>query len=144
MRLPLFALMVLFTLLLSSLSSAQDETAEGEEAAPVGGSASYLDLKPAFVVNYGGAGKLRYLKTDIALRLAGGPSGQSQIRHHMPYIRHTIVMRLSRATEEELSSMEGKELLRQDVLEETRNMLIREEGQQFVDDLLFNSFIVQR
>ena len=62
----------------------------------------------------------------------------------MTVLRHTIVMRLSRATEEELSSMEGKELLRQDVLEETRNMLIREEGEQFVDDLLFNSFIVQR
>ena len=144
MRFPLFALLLSLSMLLPALCFAQDEEAEGEEGAAVGGSVSYLDLKPAFVVNYGGEGRLRYLKTDIALRLAGGPSGQSQIRHHMPYIRHTIVMRLSRATEEELSSMEGKELLRQDVLEETRNMLIREEGQQFVDDLLFNSFIVQR
>ena len=146
MRCTALVLIFAMSLLLPSTVFAQDEeaSAEGDEPAKVGGSVSYIDLKPAFIVNYGGAGKLRYLKTDIALRLGGGPSGQSQIRHHMPYIRHTIVMRLSRATEEELSSMEGKELLRQDVLEETRNMLIREEGEQFVDDLLFNSFIVQR
>lgn len=144
MRFPQPVMIVLLGLLLPGLSFAQNQNAGGEAGVPVGGSASYLAIEPAFVVNYGGAGKLRYLKTDIALRLGGGLSGQSQIRRHMPYVRHTIVMRLSRATEEELSSMEGRELLRQDMLEETRKMLIREEGQQFVDDLLFNSFIVQR
>ena len=144
MRFTGLVLISFLSLLLASAAWAQDEeAAEGEEGA-VGGSVSYLDLKPAFVVNYGGAGKLRYLKTDIALRLAGGPAGQSQIRHHMPYIRHTIVIRLSRATEEELASMEGRELLRQEVLESVRAMLIEEEGEHFVDDLLFNSFIVQR
>ncbi|MCP3907394.1 MAG: flagellar basal body-associated protein FliL [Oceanicoccus sp.] len=143
MRFPLLALLLSLSFL-PGPSLAQGEKAGGERRAAVGGSTSYLDLKPAFIVNYGGAGKLRYLKADVALRLGGGSAGQSQIRHHMPYIRHTIVMRLSRATEEELSSMEGRELLRQDVLEETRNMLIKEEGQQFVDDLLFSSFIVQR
>ena len=145
MRFTHLILIGFFGLLLASASWAQEEEAAAEgEGGPAGGAVSYLDLKPAFVVNYGGAGKLRYLKTDIALRLAGGPEGQSQIRHHMPYVRHTIVMRLSRATEEELASMEGRELLRQDVLESVRNMLIEEEGDQYVDDLLFNSFIVQR
>ncbi len=136
------AILLSCLLLAGIVGTAQAQEEEGEGGAP--GSVSYLDLKPAFIVNYGGTGRLRYLKTDIALRLGGGPAGQSQIRHHMPYVRHTIVMRLSRATEEELSSMEGKELLRQSILEEVRDMLIREEGEHFVDDLLFNSFIVQR
>lgn len=122
--------------------SAQDEAAEGEAADP--GSSRYIDLKPAFVVNYGGSGRLRYLKTDIALRISGGVDGPNDIRHHMPYIRHALVMSLSRASEEDLSSMEGRELLRQSTLEAVREVLMNEEGRQFVDDLLFNSFIVQR
>lgn len=117
---------------------AQDEGAEDTS------SSRYLDLKPAFVVNYGGAGRLRYLKTDIALRIGGGINGPSGVRRHMPYIRHTMVMLLSRATEEDLSSMEGRELLRQNCLEAVRELLLREEGEEYVLDLLFNSFIVQR
>ncbi|WP_101758781.1 flagellar basal body-associated FliL family protein [Oceanicoccus sp. KOV_DT_Chl] len=145
MRFPALVLITLLSVLFSNVLWAQEEAVEGEgEEGAVAAPTSYIDLKPAFIVNYGGAGKLRYLKTDIALRLAGGPSGQSQIRHHMPYLRHTIVMRLSRATEEELASMEGRELLRLEVLEEVRVMLTKEEGKHFVDDLLFNSFIVQR
>ena len=121
-----------YLLLISSMSSAQDV------------SSRYIDLKPAFVVNYGDGGKLRYLKMDIALRVEGDSEGPVDIRHHMPYIRHSLVMRLSRASEEELSSMEGKELLRQEALESVRDVLMKEEGIQYVEDLLFNSFIVQR
>jgi flagellar FliL protein len=117
---------------------AQDEEAPADEAG------RYIDLKPAFVLNYGGVGRLRYLKTDISLRAGGGLDGFNDIRHHMPYLRHALVMSLSRATEEELSSMEGRELLRQKALEAVREVLMQEEGRQFVDDLLFNSFIVQR
>ncbi|MGK0498504.1 MAG: flagellar FliL protein [Oceanicoccus sp.] len=132
-------LIMLLASLLVAPAFAQDE---GEKKPDV--QVSYIDIKPSFIINYGGTGKLRYVRCDIALRLEGGPSGQSQVRHHMPYIRHAIVMRLSRTQDEELSSMEGRELLRQDVLQEVRDMLIREDGEQFVDDLLFNSFVVQR
>lgn len=121
---------------------AQEEAAEGGEEG--GGPSQYVDLKPAFIVNYGGQGRLRYLKTDIALRVSGGVNGPSSIRHHMPYIRHQLVMLLSKASEEEVSSMEGRELLRQNALEAVREVLLQEEGEQHVDDLLFNSFIVQR
>lgn len=121
-------------------SAAQDE----DSAAGAEGSSRYIDLKPAFVVNYGGGGRLRYLKTEIAFRVGGGVDGPNDIRHHMPYLRHALVMCLSRASEEDLSSMEGRELLRQTALEAVREVLMREEGRQFVDDLLFNSFIVQR
>jgi len=117
---------------------------EDEEIAAEPVASRYIDLKPAFVVNYGGVGRLRYLKAEIALRVGGGNDGPIDIRHHMPYLRHALVMQLSRAAEEELSSMEGRELLRQAALEAVRSVLMKEAGRQFVDDLLFNSFIVQR
>ena len=136
-------ILLMINLFLMPVVFAQDEAAGGEPAKAEGG-ARYVDIKPAFVVNYGGAGRLRYLKTSIALRIGGGDGGQINIRRHMPYIRHTLVMMLSRATEEELSSVEGKELLRQNALEAVKNILLEEENEENVFDLLFNSFVVQR
>ena len=113
-----------------------------QEAGTSTPSSVYVDIKPAFVVNYGGVGKLRYIKTTITLRIEDGV-GQSHVRRHMPYLRHKLVMLLSQATEEDISSMTGKELLRQNALAAVREVLMQEEGQQSVMDLLFSSFIVQ-
>lgn len=139
MRSVLSGLALLIALLVAMPVLAQDGAGEDDPSMT-----RYVELKPAFIVNYGGTGRLRYLKTDISLRVGGGIGGASAIRHHMPYIRHTLVMLLSKATEEELSSMEGKEMLRQRALEAVRQVLIQEEGEEHVVDLLFNSFIVQR
>lgn len=133
---------LLLAYLLALPAVAQDQAADGEGSAKP--DSRYIDLKPDFVVNYGGTGRLRYLKTSISLRVSGGNKGPSGLRHHMPYVRHALVMRLSRATEEELASMEGRELLRLDALEAVRAVIVKEEGEQHIDDLLFNSFIVQR
>ncbi|MCR8922227.1 flagellar basal body-associated protein FliL [Dasania sp. GY-MA-18] len=137
-------LTVLLILLCGSVAFGQEEeAAEGDEAAPT---TAYFALKPAFVVNYGGVGRLRYLKTAITLRVktGGGANGMAQVRHHLPYIRHTLVMLLSQQTDEQMSSMEGRELLRQSALAAVRELLIEEEGEEFIVDLLFDSFIVQR
>jgi flagellar FliL protein len=131
-------MVVILGVLLSSTVYAQEEGAEGA----VEPSSVYVDLIPAFVVNYGGVGKLRYLKTSITLRVDAGV-GQTHIRRHMPYLRHKIVMLLSSASDEDMSSMEGRELLRQNALAAVREVLMAEEGEQHVTDLLFSSFIVQ-
>ena len=121
--------------------SQDDEMAEPPDTIAAGAT-QYIELKPAFVTNFGGPGKLRYLKTDITLRVAA--TGVPAIRHHMSQIRHVLIMLLSRQGEEDISSMEGKELLRQRALEEVRALLIEEDGQEQVVDLLFGSFIVQQ
>ncbi len=145
MRPICLTLLLAVNLLMVPLVLAQDEEAASEGDGGASASSSrYVDLKPAFVVNYGGEGRLRYLKAEVALRIGGGDKGPSAVRHHMPYLRHSLVMLMSRASEEDLSSMEGRELLRQNALEAVREVLVREEGEQFVEDLLFNSFIVQR
>ena len=83
-------LLMLIALILGGPAVAQEEAGEGDAAAETGeetpeGEAAegegelsvavnagniYIPLKPEFVVNYGGAGRLRYLKADIAVRLA--------------------------------------------------------------------------
>jgi flagellar FliL protein len=134
------ALLVILLFVATPVFAQDEEAGEGEGAAPVAAS-QYIDLKPSFIANFGGPGKLRYLKADITLRVEA--NGISSIRHHMPYIRHALVMLLSRQSSEDISSMEGKELLRQNCLEAVRTVLLEEDGEQQVVDLLFSSFVVQ-
>lgn len=112
------------------------------ESAPA--DSEYLEFKPAFVTNYGGPGPLHYLKADIVVRVTGGERGTTAVRRHMPQLRHQVVMLLSRQEAEDIATMEGKELLRQQALAAVREVLEREEGRPFIEDLLFNNFIIQR
>lgn len=135
-KLSLIGLCLLFSLVLAPALSAQTDDA----AASVG--TQYVELKPAFVTNFGGPGKLRYMKIDVTLRVAN--TGVNPIRHHMSQIRHQLIMLFSRQNAEDIGSMEGKELLRQQALEAVRTVLVEEDGDQQVVDLLFGSFVIQQ
>lgn len=139
--------MMLLTLSLLVLVSpvsvkAQDEAPAAPEAAGDNGPTTYINLQPAFVANYGGKGRLRFLRAEVSLRVEQG--GEQAVMHHMPYIRHKLIMILSRQTDETVTTMEGKEMLRQEALEAVRSVLMAEEGEHALRDLLFSSFIIQR
>mgnify|MGYP000743012216 CR=1 FL=1 len=141
MRLLGLTVLILASLLLTPAFAQDDEAADSEAA--VKHKPTYFEIKPAFVVNYGGPGRLRYIKTSLTLRV-DGDIGMRGIRHHLPQIRDVIVMTLTKQSEEDISSMEGKELVRLALLEAVQNVLAVEEGKHYISDLLFNSFIVQR
>lgn len=125
-----------------NLSYAEDdESAEGAEA-PAGPTTLYKNLEPDFTVNYGGTGRLRYLKTDISLRVK--TKSMSNIDAHEIAIRHIIVMMLSRQLDEDVSSSEGREMIKQGILAEIQDFMQKETGEQAVTDVLFNSFVVQK
>ncbi len=127
----------------SALAYAQDEEVGGEAEASA--QAIYLPLKPAFVVNYGGAGRLRYLKTDVSVRVASIDAANA-IRFHMPFVRNNLLMLFASQTNETVGSQEGKEKIRSDALEEIRDIVEREDKLQREDivEVFFNNFIVQK
>jgi len=105
----------------------------------------YYSLGPSFVSNYDGAGRLKYLKTDISVRMQPGTA--ALIDKHLPYIRNRMVVLLAAQIEENLTSTQGKELLRLQALGEIRTALDFLEGQGSGDrimNLYFTSFVVQR
>lgn len=104
--------------------------------------AIYIQIRPAFVVNYGGKGRLKYIKADVAVRLDNAEAANS-VRHHMPYIRNNLVMLLSAQTDESIASQEGKEALRQEALQVVRDIIEQEDQVGGVVDLYFNSFLIQ-
>lgn len=138
---PLLSLLLVLLVSGSALASAKKE--EGGEAAAGGPGLQYIELKPAFVTNYGGGGAIHFLKADVTLRVPDAQMSAAVMRH-MPQIRHTMVMLLSRQQDADVATMEGKEKLRQQALADVRAVIEAEEGKPGVEDLLFTGFILQR
>lgn len=119
------------------------ETADGEAPAALPNGAIYIPLQPSFVVNFGGPGRLKYIKADISVRLQDAAAASS-VRHHMPYIRNNLVLLFSAQTAESISSQDGKEALRKEALQQVREVIMEEDQQEGVVDLYFNAFVVQQ
>jgi flagellar protein FliL len=123
----------------------EDEEGEGHEgegsSSPEG--SIYVPFKPPIVVNYGGSGRLKYIKVDISVRVQNSEAAAS-VQHHMPQIRNNLVMLLSAQTEESIGSQEGKEALRKEALSEVRQVIKTEDRREGVIDLYFNAFLIQQ
>jgi len=105
----------------------------------------YVQLGPSFVTNYDGAGRLKYLKVDVNVRIK--QQAEDTLREHMPYLRNQLVVLFSQQLEEDLTSIAGKELLREQALQTVKEGLTRLDSQELADqvsDLYFTAFVVQR
>lgn len=98
--------------------------AEGEEAAVeldshgnpiVANAAHYLTLDPPFIVNFVHRGSLRYLQLSLDL-MYHDEATIAQIQQQMPEVRNDLILLFSSQDFETLSTLEGKEKLRDDVL----------------------------
>ncbi len=103
----------------------------------------YIPMEPPFVANYGGKGRLKYLKTEVSLRVNNVHTA-SAVRHHMPLLRNAMVMLLSRQQEETVSTQEGVEQLRQTAREELNELLDSENAIPGITEVYFNSLIIQQ
>jgi len=114
------------------------------EGAAGGGGTQYVHLQPAFVLNYGAntVGRLKYIRTDVALRVIGAEAA-GKVNHHQAYIRNQLVLLLSQQTEETVNSAQGREQLRQVALDEIKALLSELEGKPYIEDLYFQNFVAQ-
>jgi len=102
----------------------------------------YIHLTPAFVVNYGNTGRMKYLRTEVALRVSGIEAA-SAVTQHRPYIRNNLVFLLTAQDSDIVNSSSGRETLRKVALDEVRALMTELEGMPYVDDLFFENFVVQ-
>ncbi|HEY8941391.1 MAG TPA: flagellar basal body-associated FliL family protein [Cellvibrio sp.] len=100
--------------------------ASGGGNAPAEG-VNYIAIAPPLIVNYGGPGKVRYIKAELSLR-AENAADATEVIHHLPLIRDRLVSILSAQTEEIISTAEGKEYLRVYALAEINKALLKVEG----------------
>ena len=94
-----------------------------------------------FLVNLADKEASRYVKTSIRLLVANKESAESIAKGEtlMPRMRDTILTLLSAKTAEEMTSNEGKEKLKKEILEKV-NEYLPEDG---AEDVFFTDFVVQ-
>lgn len=95
-----------------------DEAAEGaaEEAhAEPEAPPTYLPLDPPFVVNFTHRGTLRYLQVSLEVSYKD-PALLAKVTERMPEIRNDLILLFSGQDYEQLSTLEGKELLRGQIM----------------------------
>lgn len=106
------------------------------------GEATYYNMEPAFVVNFADKTGLRYLQITMEV-LVTDPLVIEEIKKHAPIIRNNIVLLLSSLTYDVISTREGKQKIRTDVLSEIQKVLQEKTGEPGVEAVYFTSFVVQ-
>ena len=82
----------------------------------------YVPLGPAMVGNITGPGRIRYVQVGVTVATRD-PQIPELLERHMPVIRNNIIMLLSGKTYDDLITVEGKELARQEILRSIRATL---------------------
>ncbi len=113
--------LVIMTAVAASLLSCS-VVASGGGGATFKEGVNYIPIKPHLVVNYGGTGKVKYIKAELSLRTEDLQSAQ-EVSHHMPLVRDTLIMLISSVTDEQMASPEGKEKMRLEALGKINTVL---------------------
>lgn len=98
------------------------ETSEAAEV--VAKPAIYFPLK-TFTVNYDVNGRQRFLQAELTL-MYRDEAVLKTLELHMPAVRNSLVMLLSRQVFDELQTAEGKEKLRTEALAEIQGIIAKE------------------
>lgn len=132
----------LFVAMCAGLASQPVGAEDGDEDGAAATS-RYVEIQPAFVTNYGGGERLRYMKVEVTLRVLG-TAGEKQVSHHMPYIKDTLLSLFATQTRDSIGTAEGKESLRKQALGAVTRILEEEDETSHLEDLLFTSFVAHR
>ena len=102
----------------------------------------YHELHPAFVANFSGKSKKRYMQVYV-VAMAYEDSVIEDLKMHMPAVRNDVLMTLSATKSEEVETVEGKEALRQKVLSKIKETMQEKTGGEGIEDIYFTKFVVQ-
>jgi len=119
------------------------EAPAGEHGEAGGGSsAQYLTLDPPLIVNIGQNSKARYLQVSLDV-MATETAAIDAVKKHMPAIRNNLVLLLSNQQYDLLSTMEGKESLRTQILEQIKSTIAANGEKAEVESVYYTGFIIQ-
>lgn len=103
---------------------------------------SYVDLEPAFTLNYGDPRRTRYLQASITLRVRDSAAAL-EVTAHSDAIRHTVIMLFSRQPDEKIRTAAGRDEILEQALRELQDLMLKETGRTLIDRVLFTAFVLQ-
>lgn len=91
-----------------------------------------------FIVNLADKGGNRYLRVTMDLEL-GNPEMESEVNQRLPQVRDSILMILPTKRFEDISTMQGKTALRDEMMETINAYLLKGK----ITNIYFKEFVVQ-
>lgn len=117
--------------------------AEAEEQTEVSrGTASYVDMKPAFTVNLAPEDPVGFLQISIQA-LTFDSDVAEELEKHKPLIRNNLVVLFGQQNSIDLRASEGKQRLQKSALETVQSVIDQYGSGGEVDNVYFTSFVMQ-
>lgn len=121
--------------------SAEEQQLAAEEAKkkipPV-----FVTLEP-FVVNLRGDDDSdHYLQLGVVLQVSDAHATDA-VKQQMPRIRNAVLMLLSSKSADELSSVEGKQKLSEEIVTEARKPMQLDQANKGIEGVYFSAFVIQ-
>ncbi|QSX32718.1 flagellar basal body-associated protein FliL [Shewanella avicenniae] len=113
-----------------------------DPAAPAMGNAAYVPMPRPFLFNVAGAGRSRLVEIKVQL-MVRGEENEITLQKHIPLVEDALLTTFSGASEEKLSTLAGKDELRQVALLNVQNTLQPITGRKVVEKVLFTGFVMQ-
>ncbi len=102
----------------------------------------YLPLEPAFVLNFEGKSKARFMQIGLEASTTD-KNVYASFKKHKPLIRNEIVLLLSIQKYKEIVTLDGKEQLRSEIIETINTTLKMNKTNKGIDNIYFTSFVMQ-
>ena len=102
----------------------------------------YHPLDPAFVVNFEEDDELHFLQISMQV-MAYDQAVIENVQKHIPAIRNSLVLLLSKQSYRALNSEKGKEKLRADALQEVQKVLKQFVRKPGIEAIYFTAFVMQ-
>lgn len=106
------------------------------------GDAYYVGMPRPFLFNLPGANRTRLVQIKVQLMVRGSDDGVL-IKKHIPLIEDALLTTFSTADVQKLSSLAGKDEMRQLALLNVQNTLQPVTGRKVVEKVLFTGFVMQ-
>jgi len=131
-------LSLIFSLLILALTAQQPVSV----AAGGSGGTPYFEIATPFVVNITDNGGAAFLQVNAQFKVTSEELKQ-HLYAHLPAIQHTVMLVLSEQTASGVSSLQGKQKLRETTLKEIQDFLTTQIGDPIVEEIYFTGFIIQ-
>lgn len=113
-----------------------EEADGGDKSEPI-----YIPFEK-FTVNFGGRQASHFMQVEIQA-MTHDPKIQEEILKHMPVIRNRIILILSSQTLDSVTSLEGKDNLREQILIAVQEILQQRIKKTGIEEIYFTSFVMQ-
>jgi len=138
MKRPL-ALLLSFAILAFSMQPLHAEEEEGAPKKPI-----YYAMEPAFVVNINEGGRRTHFMQITVQLMSRSQEVIDKVEANQPPLRDAMIMLLAHQTGETMRSVQGREKVRQEALEDVRKVMEKVAGvKKGIEAVYFTDFVIQ-